>query len=65
MATHALPSSRITASHFAPTGAALAPSRLYIAVLVSQMRRAQREIDRKLGPGAWDRVKRINPPPER
>jgi hypothetical protein len=71
MATHALPSSRITASHFAPTGAALAPSRpsllrrLYIAILVSQMRRAQREIDRKLGPGAWDRVKRINPPPER
>jgi hypothetical protein len=67
MATHALRSSHLTASHIGnDTGVALAPSRpsllrrLYIAILVSQMRRAQREIDRKLGPGAWDRVNRAD-----
>jgi hypothetical protein len=74
MATHALPSSHLTASHITSshtadnTGVALTPSRpsllrrLYIAILVSQMRRAQSEIDRKLGPGAWDRVKHTEPP---
>ena len=55
MATHALPSSHILDEDGAPA-AAHAPARvsllrrLYIAILVSQMRRAQREIDRKLGP---------------
>jgi hypothetical protein len=39
--------------------------RIYIAILVSQMRRAQREIDRKLGPGALQRALRTELPPQR
>lgn len=39
--------------------------RLYDAILRSQMRRAQREIDRVLGPGALERVRRGEWPPER
>ena len=34
--------------------------RLYVAILISQMRRAQREIDRKLGPGALHRAMRTS-----
>jgi hypothetical protein len=73
MATHALPSSHILGDeHDAPAAAAAhAPARvsllrrLYIAILVSQMRRAQREIDRKLGPGALQRALRTEFPPPR
>lgn len=72
MATHALPSSHILDDEDAPAAAAAhAPARvsllrrLYIAILVSQMRRAQREIDRKLGPGALQRALRTELPPQR
>jgi hypothetical protein len=70
MATHALPSSHIVdddediASTHAPARSSLL-RRLYIAILVSQMRRAQREIDRKLGPGALQRAMRAELPPQR
>jgi hypothetical protein len=70
MATHALPSSHILDDEDAPA-AAHAPARvsllrrIYIAILVSQMRRAQREIDRKLGPGALQRALRTELPPQR
>ena len=54
MATHALPSSHILDDDDAPprscAGAVSLLRRLYVAILVSQMRRAQREIDRMLGP---------------
>ena len=69
MSTHALPSSHILGDDDAAV--APAPSRptfmrrLYIAILVSQMRRAQREIDRKLGPGALQRAMRAELPPQR
>jgi hypothetical protein len=69
MATHALPSSHILGDDDAAV--APAPSRpafmrrLYIAILVSQMRRAQRGIDRKLGPGALRRAIRAELPPQR
>ena len=70
MATHALPSSHIIddeddapATH-APARVPLL-RRIYIAILVSQMRRAQREIDRKLGPGALQRAFRTELPPPR
>lgn len=73
MATHALPSSHILddEDHAPATAAAHAPARvsllrrLYIAILVSQMRRAEREIDRKLGPGALQRALRTEIPPQR
>ena len=73
MATHALPSSHIIGDDDAPAAAAahataLKPSllrRLYDAILESQMRRAQREIGRKLGPGALDRAFRAELPPQR
>ena len=72
MATHALPSLHIVDDGDAPAAAAThAPARpsllrrLYIAILVSQMRRAQREIDRKLGPGALQRALRTEIPPQR
>jgi len=70
MATHALPSSHILddehtrATSHAPARPSLL-RRLYIAILVSQMRRAQREIDRKLGPGALQRALRTEIPPQR
>ena len=69
MATHALPASHILDDD-APASAA-APGRisplrrLFDAVLESQMRRAQREIDRKLGPGALQRALRTELPPLR
>ena len=74
MATHALPASHILDdedAHDAAAAHAHAPARpsllrrLYIAILVSQMRRAQREIDRKLGPGALQRALRTEIPPQR
>ena len=70
MATHALPSSHILddehtrATSHAPARPSLL-RRLYIAILVSQMRRAQREIDRKLGPSALQRALRTEIPPQR
>ncbi len=70
MATHALPSSHILGND-APAYAPARPAfvrglllRLYVAVLVSQMRRAQREIDRVLGPGALQRARRGEHPPQ-
>ena len=66
MATHALPSSHILNAEVAahtPSRPSLL-RRLYVAVLISQMRRAQREIDRKLGPGALQRAMRDEPPRE-
>ena len=71
MATHALPSSHILDDEDAPAAPLHAPAqvsllrRLYIAILVSQMRRAQREIDRMLGPGALQRALRTEIPPQR
>lgn len=73
MATHALPAPNILDDEDAApaTAAAHAPARvsllrrLYIAILVSQMRRAEREIDRKLGPGALQRALRTEIPPQR
>jgi hypothetical protein len=69
MATHALPSSHILdddapAAAHAPARLSLL-RRLYVAILVSQSRRAQREIDRKLGPGALQRALRTELPPPR
>jgi hypothetical protein len=72
MATHALPSSHILDDEDAPAAAtAHVPARvsllrrLYVAILVSQSRRAQLEIDRKLGPGALQRALRTELPPPR
>ena len=68
MATHALPSSHILDDDdHAAAAQARVPllRRIYIAILVSQMRRAQREIDRKLGPGALQRALRTELPPQR
>ena len=48
MATHALPFRHIPADDAAPSRQPLL-RRLYIAILVAQMRRAQRQIDGKLG----------------
>jgi hypothetical protein len=76
MATHALSSSALS-SHIAdaadaPVAAApatpLQPSlmrRLFDALTASQMRRAQREVDRILGPGALHRAFRAELPPGR
>jgi hypothetical protein len=70
MATHALPSSHILDDENAP--AAPAPSqkpslmrRLFDAFTETQMRRAQREVDRILGPRAFQRALRAPLPPER
>ena len=71
MATHALPAPHILDDEHDAAASAHAPARpsllrrLYIAILVSQMRRAQREIDRKLGPGALQRALRTEFPPRR
>ena len=71
MATHALPASHILDDEDAAPATAVAHARvsllrrIYIAILVSQMRRAQREIDRKLGPGALQRALRTEIPPQR
>ena len=70
MATHALPSSHILDEDDAPA-TAHAPARVsllrrvYAAILESQMRRAQREIDRRLGSGALQRAFRTELPPQR
>ena len=66
MATDALPSCHIlghddAAMAHAPSRPSLM-RRFYIAMLVSQMRRAQREIDRKLGPGARRAIRAELPP---
>jgi hypothetical protein len=72
MATHALPSSHIFEAGAASEAArkdrsmatARAPSRpsllrrCFDAIAESQMRRAEREIDRVLGPGALERARR-------
>ena len=79
MATHALASSHILDDEDAPAAAALAPSlapslappqpslmrRLFDAFTEAQMRRAQREVDRILGPGSLHRAHRAELPPER
>ena len=79
MATHALSSSALS-SHIAddvdaddaPVATAQATSlqpslmrRLFDAFTASQMRRAQREVDRILGPGSLHRAFRAQLPPER
>ena len=67
MATHALPSSHILDGGDAPEAARtvarapLRPSllrRCFDAIAESQLRRAHREIDRVLGPGALERARR-------
>ena len=70
MATHALPASHILDDDDASAAprASSRPSfirRVYVAILISQMRRAQREIDRKLGPGSLQRAMRNELPRER
>jgi hypothetical protein len=72
MATHALSSSHALSSPIvddAPVASTQAtPSllrRLYDAFTASQMRRAQREVDRILGPGSLHRAFRAQLPPER
>jgi hypothetical protein len=76
MATHALSSSALSPSHIADDDAPVAstpatslqPSlmrRLYDAFTAAQMRRAQREVDRILGPGSLHRAFRAELPPER
>jgi hypothetical protein len=74
MATHTLQASTFQASHIADDeDAAAAPAlrrpsffrRLHDAILESQMRRAQREIDRILGPGALKHASRTELPPDR
>ena len=69
--THALPSSHIIDDEDAPATRAATPvfgpslRRFYDALIESQMRRAQREIDRVLGPGALARALATEMPPER
>ena len=76
MATHALPSSALSSSHIADDDAPVAsaatasmqPSllrRLYDAFTAAQMRHAQREVDRILGPRTLHRAFRVELPPER
>ena len=76
MATHALSSHALSSSHIADDDAPVArtavpssqPSlmrRLFDAFTASQMRRAQREVDRILGPGSFHRALRAQLPPER
>jgi hypothetical protein len=72
MATHALPASHILDDEDAPGAAALAPSqkpslmrRLFDAFTEAQMRRAQREVDRILGPRAFQRALLAPLPPDR
>ena len=70
MATHALPSPRIFEDDDPQAAtAAIAPQpsllrRCYDAFLETQQRRAQREVDRVLGTGAFRRAAQ-SPPPER
>jgi hypothetical protein len=76
MATHALSSSALPSSPIAdddaPVASAAAASmqpsllrRLYDAFTAAQMRHAQREVDRILGPRALHRSFRAELPPER
>ncbi len=81
MATHALPSHALSSSHIVddvtPATRTLVPSlnvpssqpslmrRLFDAFTAAQMRRAQREVDRILGPGSLHRAFRAELPPER
>ena len=77
MATHALSSSALSSSHIvdaddAPAARTAVPPlppsllrRVYDAFTAAQMRRAQREVDRILGPGALHRAFRAELPPER
>jgi hypothetical protein len=72
MATRALPASHILDDEDAPAAAAIEPPpgpsllrRLFDAFTEAQMRRAQREVDRILGPGALHRALRAELPPER
>jgi hypothetical protein len=65
MASHARPTSHILDEDDTPGAAAPARvsllHRLFDAIFESQMRRAQCEIDRKLGPGALQRAFRSEP----
>jgi hypothetical protein len=70
MASHARPASHILAEDDTPAAAAVPARvsllhRLFDAIFESQMRRAQCEIDRKLGPGALQRAFRSEPAPPR
>ena len=76
MATHALSSHALSSPHIADDDAPVArttvsssqPSlmrRLFDAFTAAQMRRAQREVDRILGPGSLHRAFRGEFPPER
>ena len=71
MASHAFPASHILDDEDAPAAThaqSLKPSlmhRFFDALIESQQRRAQREIDRVLGPGALQRALRADLPPER
>ena len=60
MATHALPLHALSSSHIANDAPAASTS-----LQPSLMRRAQREVDRILGPGALHRAFRAELPPER
>jgi len=68
MATHALPASHVLDDDDASAPARpLKPSlmrRFYDAVIETQRRRAQREIDRMLGSGAFARALRTRQPPD-
>jgi hypothetical protein len=68
MATHALPSSHIVDDEEAPRAASHNRSlmrRLFDAFTEAQMRRAQREVDRILGPRSFQRALLAPLPPER
>jgi hypothetical protein len=70
MATHALPSPRILDDDETAAAPALPlkPSlmrRVYDALVETQRRRAQREIDRVLGPDSTARILSTDLPPER
>jgi len=68
MATHALPASHVidnaTAADTPPRKRPMFV-RLYRAVLESQMYRARREIEQRLGPDALSRIARATSLPER
>jgi hypothetical protein len=68
MATHALPASHIIDEEYTPAAnaSALRPSpmrRFYDAMIEMQMRRAQREIDRVLGPDGFKHALSVKLPP--
>jgi len=67
MASHALPASHILDDDDASAAPSDKPSplrRLYDAMIETQSRRAHREIERVLGPGALARALRTRLPPD-